>query len=352
MKAPINQNRPLDDRESSILQAIVYEYISTGKPVGSRSFVQKYSLAISPATIRNIMYDLERMEYLKQPHTSAGRVPTDKGFRFYVNALLDSYSFSLNGAHISVNEEALRREIQLDRIFSIITKMLSNESKYAAVMLTPKFDFTVVKRVVLVPMDNNEILFILVTRTGMVLNRKVMISANITQDDLYVFSRYLTGELCGYAINEIRESIFGRLRKEKVAGVNTDIALDIAELAVAEAEEPRLHIDGVENLLKIPEMVEEERLASLLQIIEEKDILKRIMERTLENDGIYTLIGSEIEERNVVGCSMVSTPYKIGNKLVGAIGVFGPTRMDYEKVLPLVDYTGRVVSELLTSMSK
>jgi len=201
-------------------------------------------------------------------------------------------------------------------------------------------------------MDNNEILFILITRTGMVLTKKVLVSSSVTQDELYDFSRYLTEELCGYDIYEIKDTIFERLRKEKASGANIDMALDIAELAVAQFEEPRLHIDGIENLLKIPEMVEEDRLNSLLNIIEEKNIIRRIMERTMEKEGIRTLIGEEIKEDKVTGCSMVSTSYKIGNKMVGAVGVIGPTRMDYGKVVPLVDYTGRVVSELLTKMSK
>ncbi len=298
------------------------------------------------------MFDLESMEFVKQPHTSAGRIPTDKGYRFYVNSLLDSYHFSLKDRVISVKEEAVRREVQLDKIFSLITRMLSSESRYAAIMLTPRFDFTVVKRIVLVPMDNNEVLFILVTRTGMVLTRKVMISSTVTQDELYDYSKYLTGELSGYSINEIRDTVFNRLRKEKAEGMNKEMALDIAQLAIADYEEPNLHVDGIENLLKIPEMVEEGRLQSLLSIIEEKNILRRILERALENEGVWTLIGEEIDEERVTGCSMVSTSYKIGNKLVGAIGVIGPTRMDYEKVVPLVDYTGRVVTELLTEVSK
>ncbi|TFH42943.1 MAG: heat-inducible transcription repressor HrcA [Chrysiogenales bacterium] len=352
MAREIINTRPLDERETSILQAVVYEHISTGRPVGSRSFVQKYSFSISPATMRNVMFDLESMEFVKQPHTSAGRIPTDKGYRFYVNSLLDSYHFSLKDRVISVKEEAVRREVQLDKIFSLITRMLSSESRYAAIMLTPRFDFTVVKRIVLVPMDNNEVLFILVTRTGMVLTRKVMISSTVPQDELYDYSKYLTGELSGYSINEIRDTVFNRLRKEKAEGMNKEMALDIAQLAIADYEEPNLHVDGIENLLKIPEMVEEGRLQSLLSIIEEKNILRRILERALENEGVWTLIGEEIDEERVTGCSMVSTSYKIGNKLVGAIGVIGPTRMDYEKVVPLVDYTGRVVTELLTEVSK
>jgi heat-inducible transcriptional repressor len=352
MVQEIVKDRLLGEREASILQAIAFEYITTGKPVGSRSFVQKYSLSISPATMRNIMFDLESLEYLKQPHTSAGRIPTDKGYRFYVNSLLDSYDLSLKGREISIKEDAIRREVQFDKIFSLITKMLSQESKYAGVMLTPQFDFSVVKRVVLVSMDNNEILFVLITRTGMVITKKVVISSSVTQDELYNFSKYLTSELCGYDIYEIKDSIFDRLRGEKESGINKEMALDIAQLAVTEYQEQHLFIDGIENLLKLPEMVEKERLQSLLSIIEEKNILRRILGRTMESEGIRTLIGEEIEEEKVTGCSMVSTSYKISNKMVGAVGVIGPTRMDYEKVVPLVDYMGRVVSELLTKMSK
>ncbi len=343
--------RLLDDRESSILRAIVYEYISTGKPVGSRSFVQKYSLNLSPATIRNIMYDLEQMDYLMQPHTSAGRIPTDKGYRFYVNTLLDSYEFKKSD-EIEVREDTIRKELQMDKVFIAITKMLSSVSHYAGVILTPRPDYTVVKRVDLIPLESNEIIFVLVTRHGVVINKKVTISATITQNQLYDYSRYLTNELCGFQLLEIRDVIFNKLRDEKVSGLNKDLALDIAELALGGNEESELYIDGIENLLRIPEMVEENRLKSLLNIIEEKNILREMLEKTMENDGVGILIGSEITSSKVSGCSMVSTSYKKGNIRVGVLGVFGPTRMDYEKVVPLVDYTGRLVSDFFTKMTK
>lgn len=343
--------RILDEREASILRAIVYEYISTGKPVGSRSFVQKYSLTLSPATLRNIMYDLEQLDYLMQPHTSAGRIPTDKGYRYYVNSLLDSYEFKRSDG-IEVKEDAIRKELQMDKVFIAITRMLSNVSRYAGIIMTPKPDYTVVKRIDLIPLDSNEIIFALVTRHGVVINKKVTVSASITQDNLYEYSRYLTNELCGYQLNEIRDSIFGRLREEKVSGMDKDMALDIAELALGGSEEAELYIDGIENLLRIPEMVEENRLNSLLNIIEEKNILREMLVNTMENEGVKILIGSEILSSKVVGCSMVSTSYKKGNIRVGVLGVFGPTRMDYEKVVPLVDYTGRIVSDYFTKMTK
>ncbi|MCU0848105.1 MAG: heat-inducible transcriptional repressor HrcA [Spirochaetes bacterium] len=341
----------LPERESSILTAIVHDYIITGKPVGSRSFVQKYSLSISPATTRNIMYDLEILGYLMQPHTSAGRIPTDMGYRFYVNSLLVSYDF-MRKQDATVREDALKKEIQLEKVYSSITKMLSTVSKYSGVMLAPRPDFTVIKRIELLPLDNNEVLVVMVTRTGMVVNKKVVISATVTQDGLHDYSKYLTSELCGYPIFEIRHSVIDRLRSGKPAASIRDLALDIIQLALTGSDEPELYIDGIENLLRIPEMVEEKRLSSLLNIIEEKNILKEILEKTIDTEGVLTLIGDEVENEKVSGCSMVTSSYKIGNKNVGVIGVIGPTRMDYEKVVPLVDYTCNVVSDYFTKMSK
>ncbi|HOO71104.1 MAG TPA: heat-inducible transcriptional repressor HrcA [Spirochaetota bacterium] len=345
-----NLERPLEEREESVLGALVYEFINTGKPVGSRSFVQKYSFSISPATMRNIMVDLENMGFLMQPHTSAGRIPTDLGYRFYVNSLLDNYDFS-HRDNVQVNEDLLNNELLLDKLFLSVIKMLSFMSKYAGIILTPRSDFAVVKRIELILLDNNDVLMILVARTGIVMTKKVSVSSNLTQDELYEYSRYLSTELSGYSLNEIREGIFDKLRAEKSIKMGKDIALDIAELALSETREAELSIEGIENLLKIPEMVQEERLSSLLNIIEEKNILKKIMEKIVENDGVKILIGQEINETKVSGCSMVATSYKISNKKVGAVGVLGPTRMDYEKVVPLVDYSGKIISDYLTKMS-
>ncbi|MDY6968885.1 MAG: heat-inducible transcriptional repressor HrcA [Spirochaetota bacterium] len=348
-------SRPLTDRESDILRAIVYDYISTGKPVGSRSFVQKYSFAISPATMRNIMFDLESLGYLVQPHTSSGRVPTDKGYRFYVDMLLDSYDFESakkTRTREIFKDDLIRREFHLDKMFLSVSKMLSIASRYAGVVLTPLPDFTVVKHIELINLDNNEILFILVTRTGMIFTKKVIISSNITKNELFVCSNYLTSELCGYSLSEIKGSIFDKLRGQRGIRSNDEIALDITELALSRNEEPDLFIDGIENLLHIQEMVETERLNSLLHIIEEKSKLKSIMEKNLDFEGVITLIGEEINEVDITGCSIVTSAYKIGSKNVGVVAILGPTRMDYEKVVPLVDYAGRMVSDLLTNISE
>ncbi len=344
-------DKPLDEREAAVLRALVYEHITTGKPVGSRSFVQKYSFAVSPATMRNIMFDLEAGGYLMQPHTSAGRIPTDKGYRFYVDSLLDTYEFVMS-EKMRVREELLEKELHLDRIFSSISKMLSLVSNYAGVILTPKPDFTVVKHIELVPLDNSEILFILITRTGMVLTKKVRVSAKVIQDEVRNYAKYLTSELCGYSLLDVKTDVFDRLRGEASGDRHKGMALDIAQLALSETEQPDLFVDGIENLLRIPEMIEADQLKKLLRLMDEKRLLRTIMERNLEKDGVNTLIGGEIAEAEVSGCSIVTTSYKMGNMNVGVLGIIGPTRMDYEKVVPLVDYTGKVVSDFLTKMSK
>jgi len=351
LKNELKKERQLDERESSILNAIVYEYILTGKPVGSRSFVQKYSLSLSPATIRNIMFDLERMNFLMQPHTSSGRVPTDLGYRYYVDSLLDNYHSEFHQDMI-LDDKIFQKELQIDKIFQSVTKMLSLVSNYAGVMLSPKPDFTVVKIVELIQLESDEVLMLAITRTGMILTKKVTLSVKVTQDELSEYSKFLTGELCGFSLHHIKEKIFNDLRADKTASANRELALDIAQLALNVSDESTINIDGIENLLRIPEMVEEQRLNSLLNIIEEKNILKDILEQQVEHEGIKILIGGEIENEKVWGCSFVTSSYKIGNKPVGAVGVIGPTRMDYEKVVPLVDYTGKAVSGLLTKMSK
>ena len=345
------QNRPLDSRESSVLKALVYEYISSGKPIGSRSFVLKYSFSISPATMRNIMFDLEKMGYLTQPHTSAGRLPTDKGYRYYVDSLLDSYEYSIN-KNANINEETIKRELQIDQMFSSITKMLSAVSKYAGIVLTPIPDHSIVKHIELVPLGENTILFILVTRMGIVVNQKITISSSFSHDDLHSYSKYLTSELCGFSLYDIKKEIFDNLRKNRLISTSEEIALDIAELALSKTEKPNLFIDGIENLLHIPDMVESNHLETILYLLKKKDILKFIMEKNIELDGVNTFIGEEINGEDISGCSVVSSSYKIGNQNVGSLGILGPTRMDYEKVVPLVDYTGRMVSDLLTKMAK
>jgi len=352
IEVAIMHTKQLNDREAQVLKAIVYEYIATGKPVGSRSFVQKYSFSLSPATMRNIMFDLEQMGYLSHPHTSAGRIPTDKGYRFYVDSLLDTYE-TVAKTDIELREEMLAREIELDKIFMSIVKMLSLISKYTGIALMPKPDFTVVKHIELISLTSNDVLFIIVTRTGIVIHKKVKLSSSINQDDLYKYSRFLTAELSGYSLVEIRQSLINQLRT--VTDVETsvrDVALDITELALKDEQEPDIYIDGIENLLHIPDIVEAEKLHEIVRFIEQKDTLRKIMEDLRQKEGVFTLIGDEIKDIAIPCCSIIASSYKIGNSPVGVVGVIGPTRMDYEKVVPLVDYTGKVVSNFLTQMTK
>jgi len=346
-----NKNRLLNEREAAILTTLVHEYIETGKPVGSRTFVQKYSFSLSPATMRNVMSDLEHLEYLKQPYASAGRIPTDKGYRFYVDSLMENYEFA-NFNDIEIQQKFFSGKIILDEIFKSVTRKLTEVSGYASVMLTPKPDFAVIKRIELIPIDNNDVLMILIARTGMIVTRKFSLSMNVTLDLLREYSTYLTTELSGYSIADMKKGMFDKLRETKINGFNVGMAVDMAELGLSIDEDSDFRVEGIETLLRIPEMTEEGILASLLNIIEEKNILKDIFESTMANEHIRTMIGNEIHDSKVKGCSIVAAPYKIGNTNVGAVGVVGPTRMDYEKVVPVVDYTCKMISELLTEMSK
>jgi heat-inducible transcriptional repressor len=344
------KQRILTNRESAVLKALVEEYILTGKAVGSRSFVQKYSFNISPATMRNIMYDLEAEGYLKQPHISSGRVPLEKGYRYYLDTLLETYN-GIN-SKATIKEDVLQREIQFDKMFYSISKMLATMSKYAGIVLTPKPDFMVVKNIELVSLTQKDILVVIVTRTGIVINKRVCISQSLAQEDLHKFSKFLSGEISGYSMLGLKEKHFEKMRQKLSDNVEYQLAIDIVQLALSSNEEPDIYIDGIENILHIPDMIDEKILNNFLFLIEDKKSLIELMSNTLESDGLCSLIGKEVKNRHLFGCSFVSKSYKIGNKRVGVVGIMGPIRMDYKKVLPLVDYTGKVVSDLLTKISE
>ncbi|HOA06981.1 MAG TPA: heat-inducible transcriptional repressor HrcA [Spirochaetota bacterium] len=342
--------RAVTERESEVLKSIVQEYIATGRPVGSRSFVQKYSFSISPATMRNIMYDLESLGFLTHPHTSAGRIPTDTGYRYFVDFLSDSYDISdLDYGYI--RDDFMRSEVHLDKMFMSITKMLSSVSRLAGIVLTPNPDFTAVKQIELVSIDPETVLLIIVTRTGVVINKKIAISERVTRDILFSTSNILSSEFAGFSIYDIKTDILGKMR-QKYSGSDEQICLDVVELALNSINEQDIFIEGIENILHIPDMIEKEVLTSFLRLIEEKKNLAEIMQRTMDSDSVQTFIGSEIDNSYVVGCSLVACCYKIGNKNAGVLGVIGPTRMDYRKVVPLVDYTGRLVTNFLSNVSR
>jgi len=266
--------------------------------------------------------------------------------------LLDTYE-TVAKTDIEVREEMLAREIELDKIFMSIVKMLSLISKYTGIALMPKPDFTVVKHIEIISLTSNDVLFIIVTRTGIVIHKKVKLSSSINQDDLYKYSRFLTAELSGYSLVEIRQSLINQLRT--ITDVETsvrDAALDITELALKDEQEPDIYVDGIENLLHIPDIVEAEKLHEIVRFIEQKDTLRKIMDDLRQKEGVFTLIGEEIKDIAIPCCSIIASSYKIGNSPVGVVGIIGPTRMDYEKVVPLVDYTGKVVSNFLTQMTK
>ncbi len=344
----------LTDRESEVLNSLVDEYIQTGKPVGSRSFVHKYSFNVSPATMRNIMYDLESAGYLMQPHISAGRIPLNKGYRYYLDSILDSYNFVYENP--SIRNDVFKREIEYDKMFASIAKILSAVSNYIGIILTPRPDFMVVKHVELILLAAQDILVIFVTRTGIILNKRVSVSEYLNQDELHKFSKYLTAELNGHSLLSLKDKYFNDMRKKLNKIEQYQLAIDIVQLALSSNDEPDIYLEGIENVLHIPDIINEEILNEFLFLIENKKNVSQIIEKAIDVDGIYTLIGNEVSmnmnDTKINNFSFVTKSYKIGNKNVGALGIIGPTRMDYKKSIPIVDYIGNIVSELLTKMSQ
>ncbi len=342
----------LSEREENILQAVILDYIETAEPVGSRTISKKHGLNLSPATIRNVMADLEEMGFLTQPHTSAGRVPTEYGLRFYVDSILKLKSLS------QAEKERIRgrfkgASLDVASILRETSKILSIVSGQIGVVLAPRFSTTVLKHIEFVRLRNRLILVILISRSGIVQHRMIQIDEDLSQEELDRFSRYLDEILTDLTLVEVKEKILEEIEKEKITFDSIlSKALKLSKRAFQNGvEEPKdIYIEGQANILNYPELLDIETMRAMFKAFEEKHIIIKLLDKSMSATGVQTFIGSENELIGVEGCSVVTSPYTKGSDALGTLGVIGPTRMDYSRVIPLVGYTARLVSEFLTKI--
>jgi heat-inducible transcriptional repressor len=349
----------LNERSREILRQIVDGYVLTGEPVGSRTIARRLNAPLSPATIRNVMADLEEAGLLYAPHTSAGRVPTDAGLRLYVDGLLEVGNLS--------EEERRRIDGQcagagrgVQEVLGDATDALSNLSHFAGLVLAPKTDRPF-KHIEFVPLSPGRALVVVVTDNGMVENRVLEVPVGMSAAALIEAGNYLTTRLAGRNFADARELI--RLEIEERRSQLDRAAQEIVQAGLAvwandnarERDEGVLIVRGQANLLNdITKLTDLERVRALFEALEAKKNLLRVLDLLQAAEGVQLYIGSENELFGLSGCSMVVAPYTAGeagpgSKVIGAIGVIGPTRMNYARIIPMVDYTARVVSRLLGS---
>ncbi len=340
----------LNPRSSSILEAVVHDHIATAEPVGSRTIAKKYKFGLSPATIRNIMADLEEMGYLSQPHTSAGRVPTDRAYRFYVNHLLESHHFpKVKNPVVEATLQSIHEFNELMKETSVFLSQLSNQ---AGIVLIPNLKKTVFKRIEFIHLTGSRVLVIFVAESGLVHKKTIELDRPISQNTLEKISNLVTEQMAGLTLQEIRKKLVKMMEEEKTQFDELlNQAVKLSQKAFENEEgESEVYVRGTLNILNQPEFASIERMKALFKAFEEKSILIQILDKCLEEDqNVKVTIGSENCIEEMEDCSLVTSTYKYGNMSVGVLGIIGPKRMDYSRVIPVVGYMAKLISNLLTN---
>ena len=344
----IRINKELSERDEFILDAIVNDYINSPAPVGSRTICKKYNLNISPATIRNVASDLEELGYLTQLHASSGRIPTDKGFRFYVDRLLRLQQLT-KSQKTEIENKYNVNELVLKAVLEDTSKVLSKISHYAGLVLAPKLSTSLFEHIEFVKLSNNNILVVFVTKSGVVYNKKIRVTESFTQSDLHRVSNYLNEIMKGLNLYEIRRKIVNEMNKEKIKCNRLfSRALDMFKDVVEDGEhQDNLYIDGALNVINDPVFKDIKEMKKLLRAFEDKMLLVKILDKSILTDKTSIFIGEENDAEALANCSVVSSNYVKDGNVLGTLGVIGPRRMDYARVIPLVGYMSKLVSRLL-----
>ena len=322
----------LDERKTKILDAIIRNYLATGEPVGSRT-ISKYSdLNLSSATIRNEMSDLEELGYIIQPHTSAGRIPSDKGYRFYVDHLMQEKEREVS----EMKDFVIEKTEKMEQVLRQVAKLLANNTNYATLVSAPSYNKNKIKFIQLSAVDENQLLAVIVMNNNIVKNQMIELTESLDNETLLKLNILLNTSLNGLALTEINLATIARLKEQ--AGIHSSIVSDVLDALAqtfSEEEDLQIYTSGATNILKYPELTASESAAKLLSAFEEKEELVSLVTESLsdEETGIQVYIGNEAPIQTMKDCSVVTATYDLGEGVKGTIGIVGPKRMDYENVM-------------------
>ena len=336
----------LDQRKKQILYAVIKTYLETGEPVGSRTLSKYENLNVSPATIRNEMADLEELGYLMQPHTSAGRIPSDKGYRFYVDQMLADEKKEVE----EMKEILVEKADKMEKILKQVARSLAVNTNYATMISAPKPQGTTIKFIQLSKMEDNRILAVIVADGNMIKNQIIEANEELDDETIFKLNMLLNTSLNGLSVDEINLAMISSM-KEK-AGEYSDIVSDIIDTigeVIKPDEDLEIYTSGAKNIFKYPELTDS-NVVDLITALEEKKQLTEIVNETMQNEessskGIQVYIGEETPMETMKDCSVVTATYEMGEGMKGTIGIIGPKRMDYDKVVKtLKSITGQLDS--------
>lgn len=340
----------LNARSRKVLFSLVDSYIGTGAPVSSTTVVARAGLDLSSATVRNILAQLQDLGFLTQPHKSAGRVPTDQGYRFYVNLLLQRLGFPSSAVKgIGKRLRLGKTRKLLGSVLKETSMILSEVSHYTGLVMAPRFSEVSYNHMEFVRLRDNQVMVIFVSNSGVVHSRVVAIEQRLSQDELDELTCYLNLELCDLTLEECRDRIARRMKADWSAYKQLLNRVFSLEPAVeSEVADHQVYLEGASNILNHPDFLEDfGRMKKVFQAFEKKQTLVNLLDRTMDSEEVMVYIGSENPLTILEDCSLVAANYKYKDKVVGSLGIIGPKRMEYARVIPVVDYTAKLLSKYI-----
>ncbi|MFZ2449869.1 MAG: heat-inducible transcriptional repressor HrcA [Methylovulum miyakonense] len=341
------QTQLLNERSLQLLKTLVERYISDGQPVGSRALSKDSDLNLSPATIRNVMADLEDLGLVHSPHTSAGRVPTVSGYRLFVDSLLTVQP--LNSHELNRLQGTLSAQYDTNNMIGVASRMLADLTNMAGVVTLPRREIVCFRHIEFLPLSHNRVLVIFVTNEQEVHNKIILTAKNFSPAELQQAANYINSMYSGRSLNAVREAVTQELQDDQ-ARINQGM-LDAISMAQQvfnqDGKKDDYVLTGETNLMGFSELADRDRLKTLFEAFYQKQGVIDLLDQCMKAEGVQIFIGEESGYQAFDHCSLVTSSYSVSNEVVGVLGVIGPTRMAYEKIIPYVDITAKLLGAAL-----
>lgn len=341
---------PLSERKQEILRSVVINYVKTAEPVGSRTVARIYRMGLSSATIRNEMADLEELGYLAQPHTSAGRIPSQLGYRYYVDNLMDSGDLSDDDERAISSSLSTEKMREIEQIINNSARVLSAATNQTSMIMGPQFKKSAFHQLRILPLDEKRGLVVLITDTGFIKNKVIDLQQQLSQSELHQVVTYLNQKLYGLTIDQVTTSLINELKRDLFRRLEIlEQAFILLEESLKEEKQIRVFLGGTTNILNQPEFKDVDKIRRMLNLFAQEPLLFKILEDTSSDDDIVVRIGAENECEDIQECTLITGTYKIHEKTLGTVGVLGPTRMDYSHVISVMRRLVNYLNESLSS---